>query len=121
MYNVLADTIVVIHFLFIVFVLFGGCLVIFRPWTAILHLPAAIWGAFVELSGWICPLTPLENRLRDLAGEHSYTGDFIVQYLMPVIYPEKLTTSIQQFLGMAVIFINLIFYYIAIKRHTKKA
>lgn len=121
MYNVLADAIVVIHLLFIVFVVFGGLLVIVKPRMAFLHLPAAIWGAFVELSGWICPLTPLENRLRDLAGGNSYSGDFIIQYLMPVIYPEKLTTSIQQILGLAVIVINLIFYYIAIKRHTKKA
>jgi len=119
MYNALADMIIVIHFIFIIFVVSGGLLVIYKPHLAVLHLPAAIWGAFVELFGWICPLTPLENKLRELAGEKSYRGDFIVHYLMPVIYPEKLTMPIQQLLGLAVIFINVIFYYVAIKKHAK--
>lgn len=119
MYNLLADTIVVTHFLFIIFVISGGLLVILKPRMAFLHLPAAIWGAFVELFGWICPLTPLENRLRDLAGKNSYSGDFVLQHLTPVIYPENLTTSIQTVLGVLVIAVNVIFYTIAIQKHCK--
>ncbi|MBN1470479.1 MAG: DUF2784 domain-containing protein [Syntrophaceae bacterium] len=119
MYNVLADAIVITHFLFIVFVVGGGLLVIRRPKIAFVHLPAAVWGAAVELFGWICPLTPLENRFRYLAGEISYSGDFIARYLLPVIYPENLTTSIQYLLGGLVIAVNVIIYVIAIRKHRK--
>jgi hypothetical protein len=119
LYNVLADAIVITHFLFIVFVVGGGLLVIRRPKIAFVHLPAAVWGAAVELFGWICPLTPLENRFRDLAGETPYSGDFIARYLLPVIYPENLTTSIQYLLGGLVIAVNVIIYVIAIRKHRK--
>lgn len=117
MYKILADAVVVMHFLFIVFVVGGGLLVIRRPWVSFIHLPAAIWGAIVEISGWICPLTPLENHLRRLAGDSSYGGDFIARYLVLVIYPENLTATVQQLLGGLVIVINIIFYIFAIKKH----
>lgn len=110
MYSLFADVVIVFHFLFMVFVVAGGLLVLRRPRMAFLHLPAAFWGAFVELSGGICPLTPLENHLRRLGGENAYSGDFIVQYLVPVIYPAHLTVSIQYILGSVVIAINLIIY-----------
>jgi hypothetical protein len=115
-YNILADIIVGTHLLFILFVVCGGLLVIRWPNIAFLHLPAAIWGTAVEIFGWICPLTPLENHFRNLAGESSYSGDFIVRYLIPIIYPENITINIQQFLGGVVIFINIIFYTIAIRK-----
>lgn len=117
MYNVLADAVVLIHLLFIIFVVCGGLLVVCRPKIAFIHLPAAIWGAAVEIFGWICPLTPLENHLRQLAGASSYSGDFIARYLLPIIYPENLTVTMQQILGGLVITINVIFYTIAVKRH----
>jgi drug/metabolite transporter superfamily protein YnfA len=116
-YNILADTIVATHFLFIVFVICGGLLVIRWPRVAFAHLPAAVWGAVVEIFGWICPLTPLENHFRLLAGKTSYSGDFIVRYLIPVIYPDNLTITIQQTLGVIVIIINIIFYIIALRRY----
>lgn len=116
MYNILADVIVAVHFLFIAFVVAGGLLVIRWPRLAFIHLPAAIWGAFVEFSGWICPLTPLENHFRNLAGNSSYSGDFIVRYLIPIIYPEYLNVTIQQVFGFIVILINIIFYFIAIRK-----
>ncbi len=119
MYKILADSIVVIHFLFIIFVLTGGLLVIRWPKIAIAHLPAAIWGAVVEIFGWICPLTPWENRFRHLAGEPAYSGDFIGRYLLPVIYPQNLTTEIQYILGGLVISVNVIIYYIVIRRRRK--
>lgn len=114
MYNVLADAIVVTHFLFIAFVISGGLLVIRWPRLVFLHLPAAVWGAAVEIFGWICPLTPLENHFRDLGGDASYSGDFIAKYLIPIIYPENLTLSIQQVFGVLVIIINIIFYIVAL-------
>jgi len=119
--TIIANAIVVIHFLFIAFVVFGGLLVIRRPKMAFLHLPAAVWGAVVEFFSWICPLTPLENHFRELAGEASYGGDFVVRYLIPVIYPETLTPSIQKVLGGLVIIINVIFYVMAIRKHRRGA
>ena len=116
MYNVLANAIVLAHFLFIAFVVGGGLLVIRWPRIAFVHLPAAVWGAVVEIFGWICPLTPLENHFRLLAGNSSYSGDFIARYLLPVIYPENMTTTKQYIFGGIVIVINIIFYSIAIQK-----
>lgn len=118
MYSIIADIIVVVHFLFIVFVVGGGLLVLRWPRLAWIHLPAVFWGVLVELQSWICPLTPLENHFRDLAGKQLYGGDFVERYLLPVIYPATLTASIQQMLGGAVIVINVIFYAWIIKKHT---
>lgn len=119
MYNILADAIVVIHFLFILFVIGGGLLVIRSPKLAMVHLPAVVWGAAVEIFGWICPLTPLENRFRDLAGKTAYSGDFIGRYLLPVIYPENLTADIQYILGGLVITVNVVIYFIVVRRRRK--
>jgi hypothetical protein len=80
------------------------------------HLPAAVWGAVVEIFGWVCPLTPLENHFRLLAGGSSYSGDFIARYLLPVIYPENMTITKQYIFGGIVIVINIIFYSIAIQK-----
>ncbi|MBL8424926.1 MAG: DUF2784 domain-containing protein, partial [Candidatus Accumulibacter phosphatis] len=79
--RLLADGIVVLHCLFIAFVVLGGVLALRWPRLAWVHLPAACWGAAIELSGWICPLTPLENRFRQAAGEAGYAGSFIDHYL----------------------------------------
>ncbi len=117
--KILADAIVVIHVLFIIFVICGGLLVLRWPKMAIAHLPAVVWGAAVEIFGWICPLTPLENRFRDLAGETAYSGDFIGRYLLPVIYPENLTADIQYILGGLVITVNAVIYFIVVRRHRK--
>jgi hypothetical protein len=116
-YNLFADAIILAHFLFIAFVMCGGLLVIRWPRIAFVHLPAALWGAAVEIFGWICPLTPLENHFRNMAGNFQYSGDFILRYLVPVIYPENLTASLQQVLGILVIVINIIFYTIAMLKH----
>jgi len=116
LYSLLADAVIVSHFLFIAFVVAGGLLVMRRPGLAFLHLPAALWGAAIEFGGWICPLTPLENHLRLLGGESPYSGDFIVQYLIPVIYPAHLTVSIQYVLGSVVIAANLMVYLFIIRK-----
>lgn len=116
-YNLFANAIILAHFLFIAFVICGGLLVIRWPRIAFVHLPAALWGAAVEFFGWICPLTPLENNFRNLAGANQYSGDFILRYLVPIIYPETLTSTIQTVLGIAVIVINVFVYTIAIRKH----
>ena len=109
-YSFLADLLVVIHLLFILFVIFGGLLVLWRKWIAFLHIPAAVWGALIEFKGWICPLTPLENHLRQLGGEQGYSGGFIEHYLIPIIYPDELTRTFQIILGIFVVVLNLMVY-----------
>jgi Protein of Unknown function (DUF2784) len=110
MYQLLADLVLIVHLAFVVFVLCGGLLVLRRQWVAWLHLPAVVWGAYVEFSGWICPLTPLENWLRTQGGEAAYTGDFIARYLLPILYPMTLTHDVQVVLGALVLAVNLLIY-----------
>lgn len=109
-FHLLADLTLLAHGIFILFVLCGGFAVMRWPRLAWLHLPAALWGAVVEVSGWICPLTPLENHFRRLAGESGYRGTFIEHYLQPLIYPDWLTPGVRIALGVAVIGINLALY-----------
>jgi Protein of Unknown function (DUF2784) len=116
LYSALADLAVLAHALFILFAVLGGLLVLRWPRAAWLHLPAAAWAAFVEFSGRICPLTPLENHYRELAGQGGYSGDFIEHYVLPVIYPEGLTRDLQFWLGGAVLVINVIAYTVAVRR-----
>ncbi|MBI4754443.1 MAG: DUF2784 domain-containing protein [Betaproteobacteria bacterium] len=112
----LADLVVLIHLGFIVFVVFGGLLVLRWPRVAWVHLPAALWGAAVELGGWVCPLTPLENSLRAAAGQGGYEGGFVARYLLPLIYPADLTRELQVLLGAGVLVINLALYGWALRR-----
>jgi hypothetical protein len=105
-----ADIIVLAHLAFILFAAVGGLLVLRWPKLAWAHVPAVVWGALIELAGWICPLTPLENRLRAAAGDSAYAGGFIDQYIMPIVYPAGLTRGMQLTLGAAVIAVNLIVY-----------
>ena len=111
-----ADAVLVVHLAFIVFVLVGGLLVLHRPIFAAMHLPAAGWAVFAELSGTICPLTPLENSLRRSAGAAGYEGGFIEHYLVPLIYPSGLTPRIQILLGLVVLAVNLAVYALAWQR-----
>lgn len=120
MYLILADTLVLLHLLFVAFVVGGGFLLARWPRLMWLHLPAAAWGAFIEFTGGICPLTPLENHLRVLGGGSAYGGDFVERYLLPVLYPEHLTLSIQQVLGGAVVGVNLLAYALAYQALRKK-
>ena len=76
-----------------------------------MHLPTALWGALIEFMGWVCPLTPLENRFRALAGEAGYRGGFIEHYLIPVMYPEDWTPVLRIVLGSLVVTVNLVAYY----------
>ena len=110
MYAALADLVVVVHLLFVGFVLLGGVLVWCWPRTAWLHVPAVIWGVAIEWSGAICPLTPLENWLRGQAGEVGYSTDFVAQYLLPILYPEGLTRETQILAGGLALVLNLAIY-----------
>jgi hypothetical protein len=116
-YRVLADSLVLVHLLFIGFVILGGLLVLRWPGLALAHLPAVGWGVLVELSHGICPLTPLENAWRQAAGEAGYQQSFIEHYLLPIIYPEGLTSGIQVGLAAVVILVNVAIYGWLLGRH----
>ena len=116
MYSLLADAVLVVHFAFVLFVALGGVLVWRWPRLAWAHVPAAIWGIAIEFGGWICPLTPLENHFRTLAGDEPYGGDFVARYLLPVIYPEGLTREAQFALGSAALAVNVAIYVAVLRR-----
>jgi hypothetical protein len=120
LYRLGADALVLIHFLFLGFVVGGAILVFFWRWAAWLHLPAFLWGALIEFGGWICPLTPLENRLRRLGGEAGYPGGFIDHYVLPVVYPEVLTRERQILIGSLVLLVNLIAYALLWRRWRRR-
>ena len=115
LYRLLADFLVILHLLFILFGLLGGLLFFWRRWTILLHLPSAIWISVIEFQGWICPLTPLENRLRLAGGAAGYEGGFVEQYLIPIIYPPGLTRDIQLVLGGLAIGVNVAVYFFVIR------
>ncbi|TWC34990.1 uncharacterized protein DUF2784 [Pseudomonas sp. SJZ079] len=111
-----ADAVLLTHLLFIAFVLFGGLLVLRWRWLVCFHLPAAAWGVAAELWHLQCPLTPLENSLRQAAGQAGYSGSFVEHYLVPLIYPAGLTPQIQQWLGGFVLALNLLIYALLLLR-----
>ena len=105
-----ADAVLLLHLGFILFVLLGGVLAVHWRWAPLLHLPAAAWGVYIELSGGLCPLTPLENRLRIAAGDAGYAGGFIEHYLLALIYPAGLTQDVQYVLAAIVVGVNALAY-----------
>jgi hypothetical protein len=109
-WSLLADGLVVIHFAFTVFVIFGGFLTWKWPRIIFAHLPALAWGVWVEVSATLCPLTPFENHLRHLAGESGYTGGFLAHYLVTVLYPPGLTWRIQWVLAAVLLALNAVAY-----------
>lgn len=111
-----ADAVLILHLAFVVFVVTGGLAVLRWHRLVWVHVPAAVWGAAIEFGGWICPLTPLENHLRQLAGEAGYSGGFIEHYVTAVLYPEGLTRELQISLGVAVLVINAAVYAVIIGR-----
>jgi hypothetical protein len=102
----LADVVLLLHLAFVLFVVAGGLLALHWRWAPVVHLPAAGWGVFIEVTGRICPLTPLENALRRAAGSSGYPGGFIEHYLVPLIYPESLSQPIQLVLAGVVVVVN---------------
>jgi uncharacterized protein DUF2784 len=118
-YRLLANAVVVLHALFIVFVVGGGVLAWRWRWVAAIHIPCAVWGVLIEYRGWICPLTPLENSLRARAGQEGYSGGFVEHYLVPAIYPSGLTPRVQMMLGTFVLVSNALAYALLLRRLTR--
>lgn len=115
-----ADLVLLGHLAFVVFVAVGGLLALRWPRIAWVHVPVALWGAAVALGGWICPLTPLENRLRAAGGEAGYAGGFLEHYLVPIVYPSGLTRGHQLALGVAVLLFNLAVYGVVLARRRRR-
>ncbi|MDQ1343264.1 MAG: hypothetical protein QG571_1885 [Pseudomonadota bacterium] len=115
-YRLLADLVLVAHAAFVAFVMLGGLAVLRWPRLAWLHLPVVLWGAGIEFFGGICPLTPLENRWRQLAGDQGYAGGFVDHYIVALLYPDGLTRSVQVALGLLVLVVNVAIYAYAWRR-----
>jgi hypothetical protein len=117
-YRTLADLVLALHLAFIVFVVAGGLLAMRWRLAPLVHLPALLWGVWIEVSGGLCPLTPLENVLRRTAGASGYSGGFIEQYLVPAIYPAALTHSFQLLLAGLVVLTNVCVYWLVWRQRT---
>ncbi|MGR5529819.1 DUF2784 domain-containing protein [Vibrio alfacsensis] len=116
-YRMLADLVVILHLLFIIFALSGGVLVRWRSYMLFIHIPAALWVTVISFKGWICPLTPLENQLRQAAGDEGYPGGFVEHYIIPIIYPVELRFDVQVLLGLAALGINIVIYALVYYRY----
>jgi hypothetical protein len=119
LFRLLADATVVLHLVFVAFVVCGGLLVLRWRRVAWVHVPAAAWGAWIEFAGWICPLTPLENWLRGQGGAATYTTSFVERYLLPVLYPASLSRDVQWTLGLLVILLNGFVYAVVVTSRRK--
>ena len=119
-YGLGANLTLAVHFTFIVFVIFGALLVFASKKIAFIHIPSVIYGAYIELSHSVCPLTYLENWFLRKAGMKSYSNSFIEQYIIPTVYPNNLTVELQFYLGFLLIFTNIVIYVLSIKffKHT---
>jgi hypothetical protein len=118
-FRFLADTVALFHGAFVVFVVVGGFLALRWHRLAWVHLPAAVWGAWIELAGWTCPLTPLENALRHRAGQAGYAGGFVEHYLIPLLYPEAYTLGLRLALAAAVVLLNAVAYGLYFSRRQR--
>ncbi|MDH3403279.1 MAG: DUF2784 domain-containing protein [Acidobacteriota bacterium] len=121
LHGLLADGVLGLHFGFLLFAVCGGLLVLRWPRLAWLHVPALLWGATVSLMGWVCPLTPLENHFRRLAGEAGYTGTFLERYVAPLVYPGALTRELQLAAGIFLLVSNLALYGLLLRRRLRTA
>ena len=119
-YRILADLVVLAHLGFIVFVSLGGLLACRWRWILWLHLPALAWGIIIELSGGICPLTPLENALRRAGGLADYPEGFIDRHVIPVVYPMGLTREDQLVVAVALVLLNILIYACVIRRYRRQ-
>lgn len=120
LYRVMADLVVLAHVAFVAFVVLGGLLVLWRTRIAWLHVPAALYATAIGVVGWVCPLTPLEKRFRELAGEAGYEGGFIEHYASLILYPAN-WHAIKGYLAAGVVIINVAVYALVIRRLRRRS
>lgn len=109
-YRLAADSVLLAHLAFVAFAVLGGILVAVEPTVAWLHVPVVLWSGLVNLMGWTCPLTPVEQRLRALAGQAGYTGGFIQHYVGKAIYPGGMPRRLELVAGWSVLAGNALVY-----------
>jgi hypothetical protein len=114
--RVFADIVLSLHFAFILFGLFGGFLVLYKRRVVWLHAPVVLWSSLVNLAGWICPLTPLENIFRSAAGQSGYGGGFVEHYIAPLIYPGGMPRTLELVAGISVLAWNSFVYLFVVFR-----
>ena len=119
MYEIAANLTLIVHFIFVLFVVFGGLFFFVTTRIVFIHIPAFIWGSYIELTHSICPLTYLENLFLHKANLTTYSEGFIQNYLMPIVYPTNLTKDLQIYLGIALIVVNMIIYGFIISKLKK--
>jgi hypothetical protein len=120
LYLLLVEITILLHFMFVLFVAAGGLLLLRWPRIVWIHLPMLLWGIYIQFSGGICPLTPLEKYFRQMAGMQTYEGGFINQYIMPILYPRGLTHETQIMIGIGLVFVNMIYYSLFLYRQRHK-
>ena len=120
MYEFAADLTLIVHFAFIIFVVFGALLFFVSTKIIYVHVPALIWGIYIEITHSICPLTYLENWFLQKANLTAYSEDFIQNYLVSIVYPTNLSADLQIYLGIAIIVVNMIIYGFIISKLKKK-
>ena len=123
-YQIAADMVVAAHLAFVLFAVLGGLLVLWRRYMVLFHLPALVWAVWIECSGGLCPLTPLENWLRRQGGMAGFQGGFIEHYIEPLLYPPGLTRTTQLLLGAVVLIINCGLYgllFLQIRRNDRSS
>ena len=121
LYRLAADGILLFHALWLVFTVFGAVLALRWPRVLWVHAPIVVWGAWIEFTGWVCPLTPWENQLRRMGGEVGYEGGFIEHYVTAFLYPEGLTREIQIWLGAGLLVLNVGVYVWVLRRRPQAA
>ena len=114
--RLLADMVLLLHVAFILFALSGGLIILWKRWVVWIHLPVLLWASVVNLAGWTCPLTPLENRLRALAGQAGYEGGFVEHYVVPLVYPDVMFRDLEMVSELAVLACNVLTYAFVIHR-----
>ena len=119
MYELAANLILIVHFIFIIFVVFGALLFFVVKKIVFIHIPALIWGSYIELTHSICPLTYLENWFLNKANLTIYSEGFIQNYIVPIVYPTDLTKNLQIYLGITLIVINIIIYGLILNKLVK--
>jgi hypothetical protein len=108
-YSALATVVLLLHALFIVWVIFGVLLTRSRPVLRWLHIASLVWGILIEVLSWPCPLTLVENWLEGRAGIQPYQGGFLLHYLDKLVYPD-VSATVLTVAGVLVCALNLVLY-----------
>lgn len=108
-YSAMAVCVLLLHALFIVWVVFGAFVTRSRPVLRWMHIASLVWGIFTELLPWPCPLTVLENWLEAKAGVQPYQGGFLLHYLDKLVYPD-ISATVLTLGGVLVCVLNLALY-----------